>query len=63
MSGNLLFKTFPTSFIYDLTEIFCFAHKEIQDLYKTYLIEKVEILHILTDTDSRRSTFIFISDL
>ena len=40
MSGNLLFKTFPTSFIYDLTEIFCFPHKEIQDLYKTYLIDR-----------------------
>ena len=62
MSGNLLFKMFPTSFIYELTEIFCFPHKEIQDLYKTYLIEKVETLHILTDTDSRGWKFIFISD-
>ena len=49
-------KTFPTSFIYDLTEIFCFPQKEIQDLYKTYLIEK-ERLEI-----SRGWKFIFISD-
>ena len=50
------------SFIYDLTETFCFRQKKIADLNKKYLIEKVEIFHILTDTDSIVLKFIFISD-
>ena len=63
MSGKLLFaKLFLKSFIYDLTETFCFPQKQTADLYKKYLIEKVEIFHILTDTDSTFSKFIFISD-
>ena len=31
-------------------------------MYKKYLIEQVEILHILTNTDSTAIQFIFISD-
>ena len=50
------------SFIYDLVETFCFPQKEIAELYKKYLIEQVEILHILTDTDSTAKQFPFISD-
>ena len=34
----------------------------VADIYKKYLIEKVEIFHILTDTDSTALNFIFISD-
>ena len=53
MSGRLLFaKVSLKSFIYDLTEIFCFLQKEIQDISKKCLIEKEQIFHILRDTDS-----------
>ena len=34
----------------------------VADISKKYLIEKVEIFHILTDTDSTALNFIFISD-
>ena len=50
------------SFIYDLIETFCFPQEEIINLYKKYLIEKIEILNVLTDTDSTGTQFIFISD-
>ena len=50
------------SFIYDIIETFCFPQKGIVNLYRKYLIEKVEIFHILTDTDSTALKFIFISD-
>ena len=63
MSGRLLFaKVSLKSFIYDLTEIFCFLQKEIQDISKKCLIEKEQIFHILRDTDSTALKFIFISD-
>ena len=64
MSGKLLMfaKLSLKSFIYDLTETFCFPQKKIADLHKKYLIEKVEIFHILTDTDSIVLKFVFISD-
>ena len=32
------------------------------EIYKKYLIEKVEIFHILTDTDSSTLKLVFISD-
>ena len=51
------------SFIYDLIETFCFPQEQLADLYKKYLIEKVEIFYMLTDTDSTALEFIFISDL
>ena len=40
MSGKLLMfaKLSLKSFIYDLSEIFCFTIKEINDIYKKYLI-------------------------
>ena len=65
MSGKLLMfaKLSLKSFIYDLIETFCFPQKQLADLYKKYLIEKVEIFYILTDTDSTALEFIFISDL
>ena len=55
-------KRYVKSFIYDLLETFCFPQKKIVDLNKKYLIEKVQFFHILTDTDSTASKFIFISD-
>ena len=65
MSGKLLMfaKLSLKSFIYDLIETFCFPQKQLADLYKKYLIEKVGIFYILTDTDSTALEFIFISDL
>ena len=64
MSGKLLIfaKLSLKSFIYDLLETFCFPQKQVTDSNKKYLIEKVEIFHILTDTDSTALEFIFISD-
>ena len=64
MSGKLLIftKLYLKSFIYDLIETFCFPQKEIVELYKKYLIEQAEILHIITSTDSTAIPFIFISD-
>ena len=61
MSGKLLtFAKLPLkSFIYDLIETFCFPQKEIGELYKKYFIEEVQILHVLTDTDSTAVQFIF----
>ena len=50
------------SFIYNITEIFYFPTKEIEDLYDKYFIEKAEIFHILTNTDSTTLQFIFISN-
>ena len=57
----MLAKLSLTSFIYGLTENFCFPQKEIADLYKKYLIGKAEIFHVLTDSDSTALKFIFIS--
>ena len=64
MSSKLLTlaKLSLKSFIYDIIETFCFPQKEIVNLYRKYLIEKVEIFHILTGTDSTALKFIFFSD-
>ena len=52
MSGKLLMfaKLSLKSFIYDIIETFCFSQKEIVNLYRKYLIEKVELFHKQTDT-------------
>ena len=50
------------SFIYNITETLYFPTKEIKDLYDKYFIEKAEIFHILTNTDSTTLQFIFISN-
>ena len=64
MSGKLLMfaKLSLKSLIYGIIETFCFPQKEIVNLRRKYLIEKVEIFHILTDTDITALKFIFISD-
>ena len=64
MSVKLLMfaKLYLKSFIYDVVEIFCFPTEEISSLYKKYLIEKVEVFHVLTYTDSTALKFIFVSD-
>ena len=65
MSGKLLMfaKLSLKSFIYDLSEIFCFPTKEIINVYKKYLIQKVQVFHIPTDIDRTAFKFIFISNL
>ena len=50
------------SFAYELIEIFCFPSQKTKQIFDKYLIEKVEIFHILTDTDSTSLKLIFISD-
>ena len=64
MSGKLLMfgKLSLKSFIDDISEIFCFPTQVVPAIYKTYLIEKVLIYHVLTDTDSTTLQFIFVSD-
>ena len=64
MSGkHLMFaKLSLKSFIYEITEIFCFPKENTQEIYKKYLLEKVEIFLVLTDTYRTAQKFIFISD-
>ena len=50
------------SFIYEITETFCFPKENIKELFKKYGIERVGILHLLTDTDSKSLKFMFVSD-
>ena len=40
------------NFIYEMIEKFWFPDKNVQQNYDKYLIEKVHISHMLTDTDS-----------
>ena len=50
------------SFIYKVLETFCFPHENVRSIFKKYGIEKVEIYHVLTETDSTSLKFSFISD-
>ena len=67
MSGKLLMfaKLSLKSFIYSLAELLAFPeeNKEVQKIYDKYLIEKILIYHILTDTDSTSLQFVAISSL
>ena len=62
MSGKLLMfaKLSLKSFIYEITEIFSFPKENIAENYKKYMTEKVEMFHVLTDTDSTSLKFVFI---
>ena len=64
MLGKLLMfaKLSLKSFIYTLVETFYFPSQLLLDIYKKYKIEKIEINHVLTDTDSTALQFIIISD-
>ena len=64
MSGKLLMlaKLSLKSFIYDIIETFCFPEENVGGISKKYGIERVEIFHVLTDTDSTSLKFMFISD-
>ena len=65
MPGKLLMfaKLSLKSFIYDMIETFCFPDENVKEISKKYGIERVEICHVLTDTDSTSLKFIFIFDL
>ena len=49
------------SFIYDLGETFYFPDEIVKYIYQKYLIEKVYVYHVLTDTDSTCLKFVFVS--
>ena len=63
LSGKLLMfaKLSLKSFNYELVETFCFLKENVKK-YDKYNIEKVNIYHILTDTDSTSLKFVFVSD-
>ena len=48
------------SFIYELVQIFYFSDQIVQKFYQKYLIEKVYIYHVLTDTESVCLKFVFV---
>ena len=50
------------SFIYEVLETFCFPDENVREIFKKYSIEKVEIYHIVTNTNSTSLEFLFISD-
>ena len=50
------------SFIYEIIETFCFPDKKVREIYDRYLIEEVYIYHVLTNTDSTKLQFLFISN-
>ena len=64
LSGKMLMfaKLFFMSFIYEVLETFCFPDEKAEKIYEKYLIEKVYMYHILTDTDSICLQFLFVSD-
>ena len=67
MSGKLLMlaKLSLNSFIYSLAELLSFPEENrlVKKIYHKYLIEKILVYHILTDTDSISLQFIVISSL
>ena len=64
MIGKLLIfeKLSLKSLIYSLTEVFYFPSEKTKEIYNKYHIEKVEMYHILTDTDSKVLQFIIVSN-
>ena len=50
------------SFIYEVLETFCFPEENVGEIFKKYGIKRVEINHILADTNSTSLKFLFISD-
>ena len=48
------------SFIYELVEIFYFSDQIVQKFYQKYLIEKVYMYHVSTDTESVCLKFVFV---
>ena len=67
MSGKLLMfaKLSIKSFIYSLAELLSFPEENqlVEKIYDKYLIERILVYHILTDTDSTSLQFIVTSSL
>ena len=67
MSGMLLMfaKLSLKSFIYSLAELLSFPEENrlVKKIYDKYLIERILVYHVLTDTDSTSLQFIIISSL
>ena len=51
------------SFVFDMTDVFCFPNDEIQQIYDHYQIERCFLYQNLTDTDSTSLFFNFICKL
>ena len=64
LSGKMfiLAKLSLMNFIYALVETISFPNEKVKKIYDKYLIEKVYIYHVLTDTDSTCLQFMFLSD-
>ena len=64
MSGKILMlaKLSLKSFVYTLSEIFCFPDEVVKRIYEIYSIEKIICYHVLTDTYSTSLQFLIISD-
>ena len=64
MWGKLLMfaKLSLKSFIYDIAETFCFPDETVAEICQKYLIEKVFVYHVLTNTDSIATQLFIISD-
>ena len=65
MSGKLLMfaKLSLKSFIYSLVELLSFPDGLVQEIYSKYLIERIFVYHVLTDTDSTSLQFIVVSSV
>ena len=50
------------SFTCEVLETFCFPDENVRSIFKKYHVKKVEIYHVLTDTDSTSLKFLFIFD-
>ena len=50
------------SFIYELVETCGFPKEKVITIYDKYLVEKVYIYHVLTNTDSSCLQFMFVSN-
>ena len=64
LSGKMfiLAKLSLMNFIYALVETISFPNEKVKKIYDKYLIEKVYIYYVLTDTDSTCLQFMFLSD-
>ena len=51
------------SFVYDMTDVFCFPDQKIREIYDFYRIKKCLLYQNLTDTDSTSLFLNFICDL
>ena len=67
MSGKLLMftKLSLKSFIYSLVELLSFPEENslVQKIYSRYMIERIFVYHVLTDTDSTSLQFIVVSSV